>query len=89
MYVAYTAPHWPLHARPEDIAKYKGRFDTGWDMLREDKLKRMEKFGLIRPEWSLTGKDPDVLPWDELIIKNGNFPGWKFMQQWSIVWIAA
>ena len=34
-YVAYTAPHWPLHAHDEDIAKYKGRFDAGWDALRE------------------------------------------------------
>jgi len=34
-YVAYTAPHWPLHAHEEDIAKYKGRFDEGWDRLRE------------------------------------------------------
>ena len=33
-YVAYTAPHWPLHAHDEDIAKYKGRFDAGWDALR-------------------------------------------------------
>src|SRR5690606_4035072 len=32
-YVAYTAPHWPLHAHPEDIAKYRGRFDAGWDRL--------------------------------------------------------
>ena len=66
MYVAYTAPHWPLHAPPEDIAKYKGRFDSGWDKLREEKLKRMENIGLIKPEWSLTGKDPDVLPWDDV-----------------------
>jgi len=36
-YVAYTAPHWPLHAHDEDIAKYKGRFDAGWDQLREDR----------------------------------------------------
>ena len=34
-YVAYTAPHWPLHAHEEDIAKYEGRFDAGWDKLRE------------------------------------------------------
>ena len=32
-YVAYTAPHWPLHAHPEDVAKYRGRFDAGWDVL--------------------------------------------------------
>ncbi|NQX76056.1 MAG: sulfatase-like hydrolase/transferase [Epibacterium sp.] len=30
-YVAYTAPHWPLHAKPEDIAKYDGKYAEGWD----------------------------------------------------------
>ncbi|MBN1402089.1 MAG: sulfatase-like hydrolase/transferase, partial [Anaerolineae bacterium] len=34
LYVAYTAPHWPLHALPEDIAKYEGRYRQGWDALR-------------------------------------------------------
>ena len=40
-YVAYTAPHWPLHAHEEDIAKYKGRFDAGWDALREARLDKL------------------------------------------------
>ena len=40
-YVAYTAPHWPLHAHDEDIAKYKGRFDAGWDQLREERLDKL------------------------------------------------
>ena len=35
LYVAYTAPHWPLHARDDDIARYRGVFDAGWDELRE------------------------------------------------------
>ena len=34
MYVAFQEPHWPLHAKPQDIAKYKGKFDDGWDVLR-------------------------------------------------------
>jgi len=34
MYVAYTAPHWPMHALPQDIARYKGRYAGGWDALR-------------------------------------------------------
>lgn len=47
MYVAHTAPHWPLHAKPEDIAKYKGKFDMGWDELRKQRYARMVKMGLI------------------------------------------
>ena len=45
LYVAYTAPHWPLHAHDEDIAKYKGRFDKGWDTLREERLDRLVACG--------------------------------------------
>ncbi|MEM7032271.1 MAG: arylsulfatase [Chloroflexota bacterium] len=64
-YVAYTAPHWPLHAHPEDIAKYKGRFDAGWDQLREERRQRMIDLGLIDESWPLSERDPRVGPWDE------------------------
>lgn len=47
LYVAYTAPHWPVHAKPEDIAKYKGKYDMGWDELRKQRYRRMVKMGLI------------------------------------------
>jgi Arylsulfatase A and related enzymes len=64
-YVAYTAPHWPLHAHDEDIAKYKGRFDAGWDKLREQRLKRLVDDGIIHPNWQLTDRDPTQPPWTE------------------------
>jgi arylsulfatase len=65
MYVAYTAPHWPLHAHEEDIVKYKGRFDAGWDSLREERLGRLVKAGIIHPSWQLTDRDPTQPPWTE------------------------
>jgi len=46
-YVAYTAPHWPLHARPEDIAKYKGKYDAGGHALRRSRFARQMKLGLF------------------------------------------
>jgi len=49
MYVAYNAPHWPLHAKPEDIAKYNGVYDEGWDVLRETRYNKMVELGLIDP----------------------------------------
>jgi len=64
-YVAYTAPHWPLHAHEEDIAKYKGRFDAGWDRLREERIQRMVEMGIIHENWKLSERDPDVAPWEE------------------------
>ncbi|MEX2174219.1 MAG: arylsulfatase [Pirellulaceae bacterium] len=47
LYVAHTAPHWPLHARPEDIAKYKHRYDAGWDALRKDRFGRQVELGIF------------------------------------------
>ncbi|MCQ6561416.1 arylsulfatase [Paenibacillus mendelii] len=63
-YVAYTAPHWPLHAHEEDIAKYKGRFDKGWDKLREERLSRMVEKGILNPSWKLSERDADEPEWE-------------------------
>jgi arylsulfatase len=62
-YVAYTAPHWPLHAHEEDIAKYKGRFDKGWDKLREERLQRLVDAGILKDSWPLSGRDPTQPAW--------------------------
>ncbi|MBB6730860.1 arylsulfatase [Cohnella zeiphila] len=65
LYAAYTAPHWPLHAKPEDVGKYKGRFDAGWDLLREERLERMARMGIIDERWKLSERDPDVPAWED------------------------
>ena len=49
LYIAHTAPHWPLHARPEDIAKYKDRYKDGWEALRNQRYQRMIELKLIDP----------------------------------------
>ena len=64
-YVAYTAPHWPLHAHEADIARYKGRFDAGWDALREQRLERLVASGLLKAHWTLTERDPSQPAWTE------------------------
>lgn len=46
-HITYTAPHYPLHAKPEDIAKYKGKFMMGWDKMREQRYARQIEMGLI------------------------------------------
>lgn len=66
MYLAYTAPHWPLHARPEDIAKYKGRYMVGWDELRRRRLARQYELGIIDRRTALTARDPRAPEWDTL-----------------------
>ncbi|MFB6342754.1 arylsulfatase [Saccharicrinis sp. FJH62] len=47
LYVAHNAPHWPLHALPEDIEKYKDAYNDGWEVLRKNRYKRMVEMGLI------------------------------------------
>lgn len=47
LYLSYTAPHWPLHALPEDIAKYENTYKVGWDAIRNQRYERMKKLGLF------------------------------------------
>lgn len=54
MYMAYTAAHWPMHALEKDIAKYKGRYDEGYEVIRNERFERMKKLGVIDPEWKLS-----------------------------------
>lgn len=60
MYLAYNAPHWPLHALPEDIARYRGRYDQGWDAVRRARYERLVGLGLIKKEWPLSPRDADA-----------------------------
>jgi arylsulfatase A-like enzyme len=64
LYLPYTAPHYPLHAWPEDIAKYRGTYKTGWDEMRKTRFKRMTEMGIIGPNHQLTPRASKA--WDEL-----------------------
>ena len=65
MYVSYTAAHWPMHALPEDIAKYKGKYDKGWEVIRTRRYERMVEMGLINPEWKLSDPAPGTVKWED------------------------
>jgi arylsulfatase A-like enzyme len=54
MYVAYTAPHWPMQAREEDIAKYEKVYAQGWDKIREARFERLVQMGLVTREPGLS-----------------------------------
>lgn len=64
LHVCYTAPHYPLHALPEDIAKYRGKYKDGWENLRQARHQRQIEMGLIDPAWKLPGPEPEVKPWE-------------------------
>jgi len=57
LYVAYTAAHWPMHAKPQDVAKYKGRYDKGWQAIRAERYRRVVELGLVRKQWKLSPRD--------------------------------
>lgn len=59
-YLAFTSPHFPLHALQEDIAEYKDRFAEGWDVMRARHHKRMREMGLINCD--LAKLEPGVYP---------------------------
>ncbi|MBA4148930.1 MAG: arylsulfatase [Verrucomicrobia bacterium] len=67
MYVAHTAAHWPLHALEKDLAKYKGKFDGGYDEIRQARVERLQKLGLMDPKWKTT---PTIGEWDSVKRKN-------------------
>ena len=65
-HVCYTAPHYPLHAKPEDIAKYRGKYRMGWEELRRQRYERQLEMGLIdRQRYALSGTDSRSYPWAE------------------------
>jgi arylsulfatase len=65
LYLPFTAPHWPLHAWPEDIARYKGKYLNGWDKLRGQRRERMIDMGIIRNEWTMSPRDEKTWPWTD------------------------
>jgi len=54
LYVAFTSPHWPMHALEEDIEKYHGVYDRGYAPIRKARLQRLQKMGLIHPDWKMS-----------------------------------
>lgn len=65
LYVPFTAPHWPLHARPETIASYDGMYDVGWDVIRERRFAKQKALGVIPQNTELSPRDPAVQAWDD------------------------
>lgn len=69
LYLAYTAPHFPLHAYEEDIAKYENFYLQGWDKTRADRFKKMQKIGLLDSRYQLTARPKDIQDWDDVVDK--------------------
>ena len=66
LYFAHGAPHFPLKAPAEVIAKYRGKYKAGWDKLREARHAKQIEIGLVDPKWPLSPRPEEVAAWDSL-----------------------
>ena len=67
LYVAFNAPHAPLHALPEDYAKYKGRYTEGWDEIRDSRIKKQIQSGLLPDTLTPSPRPPHVRAWKDVV----------------------
>ena len=65
LYTAFTAPHWPLHAFEEDIAKYEGKYRGGWDKLRTNRHEELRDSGVLESRWDITPRDATAPAWKD------------------------
>ena len=66
-YVAYNAPHFPLHAKDEDIKKYRGKYRDGWAKFRRQRYANLKELGIVNKDWPLSPLD--VPNWESLTDK--------------------
>lgn len=65
--VCYTAPHFPLHAKPKDIEKHVGKYRGGWDELRAARFRKQQELGILNSAFcALSPRDPVAKPWEEV-----------------------
>jgi len=66
LYLAYQAPHWPLHALAADIAKYRELYRIGWDKIREERFLKMKQLGIVDTHTKLSPVPPRMGNWDTI-----------------------
>jgi arylsulfatase len=69
LYVAFSAPHWPLQAPAGDIAKCRQKYLVGWDVIRTNRYRRQIDLGLIDKSWPMSPRDERVPPWEKVTHK--------------------
>lgn len=66
LYVAYNAPHYPFHAPKKDVLKYNGKYDAGWDQLRQTRYAKQLTTGLIPRKFKLSPRADHIPAWDSI-----------------------
>jgi arylsulfatase len=68
-YIAYTAAHWPLHAPASEVEKYKGMYNKGWDIARQQRFEKLKKLGIISDKCVLTERGVSIPEWSKEPLK--------------------
>ena len=68
LYLAHAAPHWPLHAPDDDIARYDGVYNKGWDTIRTARHEEMNGRNILRTNWDISPRDEDVPAWRDVTL---------------------
>ncbi len=73
MYLAYNAPHAPIQAPAEEVAKYRGKYLKGWDSIRKERFEKQQALGLAGPGWNLPERPTNIPAWNSLDAKAKDF----------------
>ena len=76
-YIAFNAPHYPLQAPEDDIKKYLGVYDVGWERIREERFARQLKMGLFEPSMVLPPLPEHMIAWDSLSARQQEFESFR------------
>ena len=66
LYLAHAAPHWPLHAHEEDIARYDGVYSKGWDKIRTARHEEMLGCNVLQHKWAISARDESAPAWGDV-----------------------
>jgi arylsulfatase len=79
LYVAFNAPHAPLQALPDDYEKYEGRYDDGWDVIRERRIAKQTELGLLAGNVKPSPRPPHIPAWDSVSDARKRFEAKRMM----------
>ena len=65
-HVSSKQPHWPLQTKQEDIEKYRGRYEAGWDVIRAKRFAKQKQIGLFDEQTKLNPRDQEAGDWSTL-----------------------
>ncbi len=73
LYLAYNAPHSPIEAPADQVAKYRGKYLKGWDLIRKERFEKQQTLGLAGPSWHFPERPKNIPDWDSLDAKSKDF----------------